>query len=161
MKIFPLNFLPTFTLCSVLIGASGFFQMQPGQARPVSDISVESPLEEKLRSAASQHEIVTVLIEDGYFHEAKDAFRELLGFDFSGPQEKLLTQSAWKIVEKLRNLGQYDIAHQIVTISLEELEQLENRHTLLMLRAKIYQEQGHLTKALETLQQAKALVSSQ
>ena len=161
MKIFQLHFLFTFTLCAVLIGASVVFQMQPSQARPVSDISDESPLKEKLRSAASQHEIVTVLIENGYFHEATDAFRELLSFGFSGPQEKLLTQSEWKIVEKLRNLGQYDIAHQIVTTSIEELEQLENTHTLLMLRAKIYQEQGRLAEALDTLQQAKALGSSQ
>ena len=69
----------------------------------------------------------------------------------------MLVQSAWKIVEDLRTVYQYTVAHRIVESTLREVGQLENRHTLLVLRAKIYQEQRNIAKALETLEQAKAL----
>ncbi len=51
------------------------------------------------------------------------------------------------------------VAHRIVGSTLERVEQVENRHTLLMLRAKIFQEQRNIPKALEALEEAKALVA--
>ena len=156
-----LRFVPAFALSAILLGAGGLAQIREGQVRPQEKIQVQALLQEKLRFAASQHEIVTLLIDDGRFEEAEAGYYELLDLRFSGPQEKLLVQSVWKIVEKLRNAGQHEVAHRIVAGTLRELAQLENRHTLLMLRAKLYQEQGSLSKALETLRQAKALVSSE
>jgi len=148
-----------FTLCALLLGTGTLAQAQLKQAqtRRLDKIQPEISLEEKLRVGGSQHEIVTVLIEGGRFREAESAFQEILGLGLSGPQEVLLVQSAWKIVEDLRTVHQYTIAHRIVESTLREVEQLENRHTLLMLRAKIYQEQRNIAKALETLEQAKAL----
>ena len=157
MKRLLLQFVPAFVMLAALVGGSGLAQIKRGQVRPEGKTRVQALLVEKLRFAASQHEIVKVLIEDGRFDEAEAAYQELLSLDFSGPQEKLLVQSAWKIVERLRSVRQHDVAHRIVSDSLRELEQLENRHTLLMLRAKLYQEQGDLSRALETLRQAKAL----
>ena len=148
-----------FTLCALLLGTGTLAQAQLKQAqtRRLDKIQPEISLEEKLRVGGSQHEIVTVLIEGGRFREAESAFLEILGLGLSGPQEVLLVQSAWKIVEDLRTVYQYTVAHRIVESTLREVGQLENRHTLLMLRAKIYQEQRNIAKALETLEQAKAL----
>ena len=148
-----------FTLCALLLGTGTLAQAQLKQAqtRRLDKIQPEISLEEKLRVGGSQHEIVTVLIEGGRFREAESAFQEILDLGLSGPQEVLLVQSAWKIVEDLRTVYQYTVAHRIVESTLREVGQLENRHTLLMLRAKIYQEQRNIAKALETLEQAKAL----
>lgn len=161
MKRLIFRFVPAFVMLVALVGESGLAQIQRDQVRPEGKTRVQTLLEEKLRLAASQHEIVKVLIEDSRFDEAETAYQELLSLGFSGPQEKLLAQSAWKIVEKLRSAGQHDIAHRIVSNSFNALEKLETRHTLLMLRAKLYQEQGNLSRALETLRQAKFLASSQ
>ena len=151
------RWIPALTLSALLAGTGSLAQIKQAQPRQLSKVRSEISLEEKLRVGGSQHEIVTVLIEGGHFREAESAFQEILGLGLSGPQEILLVQSAWKVVEKLRNVYQYKIAHRIVGSTLEQVEQVENRHTLLMLRAKIYQEQQNLPKALETLRQAKAL----
>ena len=151
------RWVPAFTLSALLLGTGGLAQLKQSQPRRVDKTQPEFSLEEKLRVGGSQHEIVTVLIEGGRFREAESAFQEILDLGLSGPQEVLLVQSAWKIVEDLRTIHQYAIAHRIVESTLGEVEQLESRHTLLMLRAKIYQEQRNISKALETLEQAKAL----
>ena len=151
------RWIPALTLSALLVGTGSLAQIKQAQPRQLSKVRSEISLEEKLRVGGSQHEIVTVLIEGGRFREAESAFQEILGLGLSGPQEILLVQSAWKVVEKLRNVYQYNVAHRIVGSTLEQVEQVENRHTLLMLRAKIYQEQRNLPKALETLKQAKAL----
>ncbi len=152
------RWVPAFTLSALLLGTGSLAQLKQTQPRQLAKAQPEISLEEKLRVGGSQHEIVTVLIEGGLFREAESAFQEILGLGLSGPQEVLLVQSAWKIVEDLRTAHQYTVAHRIVESTLVEVEQLENRHTLLMLRAKIYQEQRNIPKALETLEQAKALV---
>ena len=158
------RWVPAFTLSALLLGTGSLAQLKQTQPRRLAQpgrlakAQPEISLEEKLRVGGSQHEIVTVLIEGGRFREAESAFQEILGLGLSGPQEVLLVQSAWKIVEDLRTVHQYTVAHRIVESTLVEVEQLENRHTLLMLRAKIYQEQRNIPKALETLEQAKALV---
>ena len=151
------RWIPVLTLSALLVGTGSLAQIKQAQPRQLSKVRSEISLEEKLRVGGSQHEIVTVLIEGGRFREAESAFQEILGLGLSGPQEVLLVQSAWKIVEDLRTVYQYTVAHRIVESTLREVEQLENRHTLLMLRAKIYQEQRNIAKALETLEQAKAL----
>ena len=151
------RWVPALTLSALLVGTGSLAQIKQAQPRQLSKVRSEISLEEKLRVGGSQHEIVTLLIEGGRFREAESAFQEILGLGLSGPQEILLVQSAWKVVEKLRNVYQHSVAHRIVGSTLEQIEQVENRHTLLMLRAKIYQEQRNLSKALETLEQAKAL----
>jgi hypothetical protein len=145
-------------LSGLLVGAGSLAQVKQGQPRQLSKIRPQISLEEKLRVGGSQHEIVGVLIDADRFREAESVFQEILDLGLSGPQEVLLVQSAWKIVEKLRNVHQYMVAHRIVGSTLERVEQVENRHTLLMLRAKIFQEQRNIPKALETLEEAKALV---
>ena len=152
------RWVPALALSGFLVGTASLAQIKQARPRQLSKVRSEISLEEKLRVGGSQHEIVTVLIEGDRFREAESAFQEILGLGLSGPQEILVVQSAWKVVEKLRNVHQYTVAHRIVGSTLEQVEQVENRHTLLMLRAKIYQEQRNFPKALETLEQAKALV---
>ena len=151
------RWVPALALSGLVVGTGSLAQIKQARTRQLSKVRSEISLEEKLRVGGSQHEIVTVLIEGGRFREVESAFQEILGLGLSGPQEILLVQSAWKVVEKLRNVHQYNLAHRIVRSTLEQVEQVENRYTLLMLRAKIFQEQRNLPKALDTLEQAKAL----
>ncbi len=154
------QWVPALALSGLLVGTGSLAQIKQAQPRQLAKVRSEISLEEKLRVGGSQHEIVTVLIEGGRFREAGLAFQEILGIGFSGPQEILLVQSAWKVVEKLRNVHQYSVAHRIVGSTLGQVEQVESRHTLLMLRAKIYQEQRNIPSALATLEEAKALAGT-
>jgi hypothetical protein len=69
----------------------------------------------------------------------------------------MVTQAAWKIVERLRDEQQFGIAHQIVDSTLKMTEQDQNRFSLLMMRAKVFQEQKLYKQAIAALREAQRL----
>ena len=142
-----LKHIPSTLLLSVLLALGSV----AGQGDPSSEVS------EKLRIGGSQHAIIQILIEERQFDEVEQEFDAILALGLSGEHEILLAQSAWKTVEKLRLAGQFDLAHRIITNTLEMVGRVDNRYTLLMLRAKTYQEEQRIEEALETLREAKSL----
>ena len=121
----------------------------------------ESPARDeisKLRFAASQHEIITILIEEQNYAGVLPEFRRILKLDLKGERnEKLIVKSAWAIVEQLSEARQYALAHQILEETLEQTENRENRFSLLMLKGKTLKDEGRLREAIEVYRKAQAL----
>lgn len=139
-------FAPVFCLILSL----SVFAENPRQINPRDEVS-------KLRFAAGQHEIVTVLIQDKKFSSVLPEFRKILQLDLQGENETLVVQSAWAIVEQLRETKQFSIAHQILDETLTQTEGRQNKFSLLMLKGKTFKDEGRLQEAIETYRKAQAL----
>ena len=117
--------------------------------------TVESAdLEAQLRFAASQHEIIKILLDDDRYAEVLPEFWKILDLGLTGENEKPVVQEAWLIGEQLREVGEYALAHQVVDDSLDELETSDSRFYLLMLQGKIFQDEGLTEEALEAYREA-------
>jgi tetratricopeptide (TPR) repeat protein len=115
----------------------------------------ESPdLETQLRFAASQHEIISILLDDGRYDEVLPEFGKILDLGLTGENEKPVVQEAWLVGERLSEVGEYALAHQVVDDSLAELETSDSRFYLLMLQGKIFQDEGLTDEALEAYREA-------
>ncbi|MDA2933892.1 hypothetical protein MYX82_06065 [Acidobacteria bacterium AH-259-D05] len=111
-------------------------------------------LESNLRFAASQHEIISILLDEGQYAEILPEFRKILDLDLTGENEKPVVQEAWLIGERLRGVGEYALAHEIVDETLDQLENSESKFYLLMLKGKIFQDDGLTDEALEAYREA-------
>ena len=115
----------------------------------------ESPdLETQLRFAASQHEILSILLDDGRYDEVLPEFWKILDLELTEENEKPVVQEAWLIGERLREVDEYTLAHQVVDDSLDELETSDSRFYLLMLQGKIFQDEDLTEEALEAYREA-------
>lgn len=132
--------------------AVGPSERQLGQERPeVADVSV------KLRQAASEHAIITIHLDEGKYEAVPGEFRKILDLNLTGENEKLVAQAAWQIVEKLREARRFNLAHEIVSDTLAQVVDVQNRFSLLMLRGKIFQDQKLYRQAIEAVREAQEL----
>ena len=106
------------------------------------EITELADLEGELRFAASQHEIIKILLDEGRYAEVLPEFWRILDLDLTGEDEKPVVQEAWLIGEQMSEVGEYALAHEIVDGTLDELETSESRFYLLMLKGKIFQDEG-------------------
>lgn len=122
-------------------------------------ITGEKPRDEvsKLRFAASQHPIVEILIEEGKYDQVLPEFRKILKLGLKGENEKLVVQSTWWLVERLRQKGQYSIAHQMLNETLNRSQERENKFSLLMLKGKLFKDEGRLQEAVQVYRKAQEL----
>lgn len=111
----------------------------------------------QIQFAASQHEIVSVLIQEGRYAQVLPEFSKILDLDLSGHDEKLVVQSVWNLSQPLRERREYSLAHQMVGQTLQQTEERQNKFYLLMLKGKLFQEEGRLSEALEVYKQAQSL----
>jgi tetratricopeptide (TPR) repeat protein len=111
----------------------------------------------KLRIAGSQYEIIRVLLRKQEFSQVLPEFRKILGLQLSRENEVLVVRGAWTVVEELRKAGQYSIAHQVVDETLLSSHEVGNRFSLLMLKGKIFQEEGRLEDAIGVYRKAQQL----
>ena len=118
------------------------------------EVGESTDLGAQLRFAASQHEIISILLDDGRYDEVLPEFWKILDLELTGENEKPVVQEAWLIGEQLREVGEYALAHQVVGDSLDELETSESRFYLLMLQGKIFQDEGLTEEALEAYREA-------
>ena len=118
------------------------------------EVVESADLGSQLRFAASQHEIILILLDDGRYDEVLPEFWKILGLGLTGDNEKPVVQEAWLIGERLRKVGEYALAHQVADDSLDELETSESRFYLLMLQGKIFQDEGLTEEALEAYREA-------
>lgn len=123
--------------------------------------SVQSPAaqteEARLRFAAAQHEIITILVREGQYDRVVEEFQKILALGFTGPQEELVVRETWAIVKGLMEQRAYDTAHEVIRSALQTLKGDDSHFALLMLRGKLFKEQGRLREALEAYRQAQQL----
>ena len=123
-------------------------------AANAQEITESADLETQLRFAASQHEIIGILLDEGRYAEILPEFWKILDLDLTGEDEKPVVQEAWLIGEQLREVGEYALAHQIVDDALDELETSESMFYLLMLKGKVFQDEGLTDQALDAYREA-------
>ncbi len=119
------------------------------------------PCKAKIRQAAAIHGAIQVVLDEQRFQDVLVEFQSILDLDL-GPgcgKERLVAQSAWQIASRLRETGQFGVAHEVANTALARMRQCENEFPLLMLRAKIFQEQRRYREALSDFRRAKDLES--
>jgi tetratricopeptide (TPR) repeat protein len=111
--------------------------------------------ESKLRFAATQHEIISIMLQEKEYAGALSEFRRILGLGLE--QEMPLVQEAWLVANQLIASRQYSFAHQVIDDTLEIVETPKNRFTLLMLKGKLYKEEGRTREAVRVYREAQKL----
>jgi tetratricopeptide (TPR) repeat protein len=117
----------------------------------------QSTDEQKLLFAYSQHEIIAILLEEGNYGQILPEFRKILKLELRDDREDMVVRSAWQIVEALKEAKQYSLAHEITDATLQGSQQAENQFSLLMLKAKLLQEEGRRSEALQLYRKAQEL----
>jgi len=111
----------------------------------------------KLQYAASQHEIISILIEEGDWSQSVAEFYKILDLDLDVASEVSLVEEAWQITEQLLEAKQYDFSHQIIDSTLERCKLPDNRFTMLILKGKVFKQEGKIKAALDAFREAQAL----
>ncbi len=142
------------TLFAVLVGMLLSLSV-PVASGTLQEISPNSDdLESKLRFAAGQHEIIGILLEQGSFSEILIEYRQILELELRGENEVPVVKEAWYLVEQLRQSEQYSLAHAVVDESLEWLQNRESTFYLLIMRGKIFHDEGRTEEALDAYREA-------
>lgn len=145
-------YIPSLILCLLITLATGFgenaFEQNPGASSP--EIS-------KLQYAASQHEIISILLEEGEWNQAVAEYYKILDLNLGLDAESSLVEEAWQITERLLEANQYDFSHEIIDATLERCKLPENQFTLLILKGKVFKQEGRVKAALDVFREAQAL----
>jgi len=111
----------------------------------------------KLRFAASQHEIISILLDEQDFEGIVPEYNRILELELTGDDESLVVKEALIIADRLMKLEQYPLAHEIIDETLEVTRQRDNRFSLLMMKGMIHKEEGQIRKALKTYKAAQRI----
>jgi tetratricopeptide (TPR) repeat protein len=135
---------------------------QAGTRERVFDSSDQDPNRsieymDKLRYAASQHEIISILIEEGEYNQVITEFAKILELGLSGSDERLVVKEALIVASRLIESQQYSVAHEVVDEALEITQQRENRFSLIMMKGKVFKEEGKLKQALNAYRRAQKI----
>jgi hypothetical protein len=119
--------------------------------------AAENPELAQLRIAATQHEIISILLSEENYEEILPEYRRILALGLEGQNEKLVVREAWIVAGRLAEVGRFALAHQLVdeTLAVSELE--ESRFTLLMVKGKVFKEEGRVKDALKVYRDAQKL----
>lgn len=118
------------------------------------NVTKQSTDDARLRYAAAQHEIITILINEKQYDRVPVEFEKILDLGFRGSQEELVVKEAWAIVTGLMAHRQFESAHQVVDEALQKVERNDNRFALIMLKGKLFKQEGRLKDALNAYRQA-------
>ena len=145
-------YIPSLILYVFVILSVSIFGAPLGgmSAADQSDIS-------KLQYAASQHEIISILIEEGDWNQAVAEFYKILDLDLGVKSEGSLAEEAWQITDQLLQAKQFDFAHLVIDSTLERCKLPDNRFTLLILKGKVFKQEGKIKAALDAFREAQAL----
>ncbi len=143
-------YLPSLILYVFVILSVSIHGGVVNQAASQTDIS-------KLQYAASQHEIISILIEEGDWNQAVAEFYKILDLDLDVNSEVSLVEEAWQITEQLLEAKQYDLSHQVIDSTLEKCKLPDNRFTLLILKGKVFKQEGKIKAALDAFREAQSL----
>ena len=114
-------------------------------------------VESALRTAASQYEIIGVLLAEERYAETVAEFAVIVNLRLEGNQEVLVARAAWDFAVILREAGEYTVAHEFIDQALEVAVGAESRYSLLMMRGKIYKDQKNYSMAIKALREAQQL----
>ncbi|MFH1964991.1 MAG: hypothetical protein ABIJ42_05560, partial [Acidobacteriota bacterium] len=145
-------YIPSLILYVFVILSVSIFGAPPGDLQAADQTEVS-----KLQYAASQHEIISILIEEGDWSQAVAEFYKILDLDLGVESEGSLTEEAWQITEQLLEAKQFDFSHEIIDSTLERCKLPNNRFTLLILKGKVFKQEGEIKAALDAFRDAQAL----
>ena len=112
----------------------------------------------KLAAAATHYEIAQLKIESGEYDAVLVEIQKILDLEFGAVNEGVLTLSVLNLAEQLLNADQHELARQSVDAGLKAVDQQQNQFMLLMLKAKVFRDEGETDAALETYRSAQKLV---
>ncbi len=113
--------------------------------------------EKNLQFAASQHEIILILLREKKYSQVMPEFQKILDLPWRTEDESLVVKAAWVIGENLSDARQFTVAEQLVNQTLSRVTQAPQQFTLLMLKAQILERSGRLSDALQILRRAQQL----
>ena len=141
------------TWCSILL-----LLISTGLVYGSPNVSVVTGGEEaKLRYASAQHEIISILLQEGQYDSVLPELEKILSLNLQGENEKLVVQEVWLIAHQLITADRLELAHKVIDASLSKISAPDNLFTLRMLKGKIYKEEGKLEEALELFRSAQEL----
>jgi len=108
----------------------------------------------KLRIAASQYEIIGLLMQKHEYSQVVGEYRKILALNLDLESEKPLVQATWVIVDGLRQVGQYGLGIQIIDEALSGVRLSESKFFLMMAKGKVLKDQGKLQEAIEIFRKA-------
>lgn len=145
------------------LSAAGFAQAQeierttPESAAAALSGHTSVKVDPRLKAAALQQEIVLTLLKRGDYDAILPEFQEILDLRLGNQYEGLLTDGTWSVANALREREQFELAHQIVDATLPQISQDGNIASLLLLKGKIFKDQGRTREALQAYRQAQKL----
>ncbi len=113
--------------------------------------------EVKLQTAAAQHAIIEILLQEHNYSQVLSEFKKILDLELTGSNEQNVVKSAWIIVENLRGVHQFGVAEEIVDETLAQTKQNKSKFNLMMLKGKIYHDQGRFQEAKQVYRRATQL----
>ncbi len=118
----------------------------PLQAEPSDETA-------KLRIAASQYEIIELLMQKHDYSQILGEYRKILALNVE--DEKLVVQATKLIaVDRLCPAGQYSLATQIINEALSTVRLSDSKFFLMMAKGKVLKDQGKLQEAIEIFRKA-------
>jgi len=107
----------------------------------------------KLRIAASQYEIIELLMQKHDYSQILGEYRKILALNLE--DEKLVVQATKLIaVDRLCTAGQYSLATQIINEALSTVRLSDSKFFLMMAKGKVLKDQGKLQEAIEIFRKA-------
>lgn len=133
---------------------------QPGEKKAESETALQSqrsldPAEEsKLRYAGAQHEIISILINEGQYSRVPAEFQKIAELNFAAENEELVVAEVWWIIERLRAVGQTKIALNVIDTALSHTTTGDSKYNLWMFKGKVFKDAGQLQEAIRAFRQS-------
>ena len=108
----------------------------------------------RLHIAASQHEIIAILLNERQYDLVVGEFAKIVELGFTGDQERLLVEETWLVADQLRQAGQYQTGLEVIDLSLHNTSLPESQFALLMLKGKVLKDSGRIEEALSAYRRA-------
>ena len=122
-----------------------------------TEVQADAEIQAKLEYAGAEHEIVSILIEEGKYAAVLPEFRKILELGLTGKDETLVVYSALTFAKSMTETGQHRTAHEILNSSISQLRERASKYTLLMYKAKYLKDQGRTQEAIEIYRKAQQL----
>jgi len=115
----------------------------------------------KLRVAGSQFEIIGVLLDKQDYSPVLSEYRKILNLQFAPENEKTVVQAMAVIVNRLREVGQFTLAYQVIDSTLASVKLPLSKYSALMIKGKLLKDQERFQEAIEVFQKAQQFAPEQ
>jgi tetratricopeptide (TPR) repeat protein len=111
-------------------------------------------VDQKISIAEYQHDIAKLLIKEGQYDRVLPEMRKILDLNLQGEFEELVAKSSSYIAYQLAENKRVALGHQLLDETLARMKQGSSIASLLKVKAYLYQLDGKIQKALDTLERA-------